>query len=45
MDKNTGIYALTVAVAFALATLLAIGLVDRARDPGPIQEVPQHTLN
>ncbi|MDR7222275.1 hypothetical protein J2X13_002693 [Aminobacter aminovorans] len=45
MDRNTGIYAMTVAVAFAVATLLAIGLTDRARDPGPIQEAAPHTLN
>jgi len=45
MDKNTVIYAMTVVAAFAVATLLAIGLVDRARDPGPILEAPHHTLN
>jgi hypothetical protein len=34
MDKNTGFYAMMVAVAFAVVALFVIGLVDRARDTG-----------
>nr|WMC97935.1 hypothetical protein RAR13_04260 [Aminobacter aminovorans] len=45
MDKNAGIYAMMVAVAFAVVALLVIGLMDRARDPAPTQEVTQHTVN
>ena len=45
MDKNTGFYAMMVAVAFAVVALFVIGLVDRARDTGTNQEVTQHTLN
>lgn len=46
MQKNMrGIYAMTAAVAFAVAALLAIGLMDRARDPAPVQQVTQDTLN
>jgi hypothetical protein len=45
MDKNTGFYAMMVAVAFAVVALFVIGLVDRARDTGTNQEVTQHTLD
>ncbi|WP_432289607.1 hypothetical protein SLT36_31220 (plasmid) [Aminobacter sp. BA135] len=45
MNKTTGFYAMMVAVAFAVVALFVIGLMDRARDPGSVQEVTQHTLN
>lgn len=45
MDKYTGFYAMMVAVAFAVVALFVIGFIDRARDPAPIQEVTQQTLN
>ena len=45
MDNNTGFYAMMVAVAFAVVALFVIGFMDRARDPAPVLEVTQQTLD
>jgi uncharacterized protein YoxC len=41
MDRNTRMYGTLIAVAFAVVVMFVIGVLDRARDPGPFEEVTQ----